>query len=158
MTNKMCGSLAAGLLAALALQGCVYTNSSPNVYEGAQTQREQVVRMATVESVRAVRINTNNGQTTGLGAVGGGVLGAVAGSAIGNGRGSVVTAIVGGIGGAIAGNAIESGVAVRDGFEITVRLDNGELRAITQQATGELFQAGDRVRLLSGDGVTRVTH
>jgi outer membrane lipoprotein SlyB len=158
MTKKMRGSLAAGLVATLALQGCVYTNSSPNVYDGVQTQREQIVRMATVESVRAVRISTNNGQTTGLGAVGGGALGAVAGSAIGGGRGSIVTAIVGGIGGAIAGNAIESGVAVRDGLEITVRLDNGELRAITQQATGELFQAGDRVRLLSGDGVTRVTH
>jgi outer membrane lipoprotein SlyB len=39
-----------------------------------------------------------------------------------------------------------------------VRLDNGDLRAITQAATGEVFQAGDRVRLLSSAGVTRVTH
>ena len=67
-------------------------------------------------------------------------------------------AIIGGIAGAVAGNAVENGVAKRAGVEITVRLDNGDLRAITQSATGEMFQAGDRVRLLSSAGVTRVTH
>jgi outer membrane lipoprotein SlyB len=46
---------------------------------------------------------------------------------------------------------------MRDGLEITVRLDNGDLRAITQTATGETFRAGDRVRILSSGGVSRVT-
>jgi outer membrane lipoprotein SlyB len=114
--------------------------------------------MGTVDSVRAVRISTNNGQPSGLGAVGGGALGALAGSSIGGGRGSVATGIIGGIGGAVAGNAIENSVAMRDGLEITVRLDNGDLRAITQTATGESFRAGDRVRILSSGGVSRVTH
>ncbi len=49
-------------------------------------------------------------------------------------------------------------MATRDGVELTVRLDNGDLRAITQEQTGELFRAGDRVRLLSSGGTTRVTH
>ncbi|MFP3570646.1 glycine zipper 2TM domain-containing protein, partial [Paraburkholderia sp. SIMBA_030] len=87
-------------------------------------QRESTVRMATVESVRAVKISSNNGQPSGLGAVGGGALGAVAGSAIGGGRGSIVTGIIGGIAGAVAGNAVENGVAMHNGLEITVRLDN----------------------------------
>jgi outer membrane lipoprotein SlyB len=108
--------------------------------------------------VRAVQISSNNGQPSGIGALGGGALGAVAGSALGGGRGSIVTGIIGGIAGAVAGNAVENGVAVKPGVEITVRLDNGDLRAITQTATGELFRAGDRVRLLSSGGVTRVTH
>jgi outer membrane lipoprotein SlyB len=69
-----------------------------------------------------------------------------------------VTGIIGGLAGAVAGNAVENGVAVHDGLEITVRLDNGDMRAITQSATGEIFRAGDRVRLLSSGGVTRVTH
>ena len=47
---------------------------------------------------------------------------------------------------------------MKNGLEITVRLDNGDMRAITQTATGEVFQAGERVRLLSSGGVTRVTH
>jgi len=142
----------------LAATGCAYNSSSADVYTASQAQREQTVRMATVESVRAVRISSNDGEPSGLGAIGGGALGAVAGSAIGGGRGSIVTGIIGGIAGAIAGNTVENATAMRDGVEITVRLDSGELRAITQTSTGEVFQAGDRVRLLSSGGVTRVTH
>ncbi|WP_296655603.1 glycine zipper 2TM domain-containing protein [Paraburkholderia sp.] len=142
----------------LAVTGCAYNSSSANVYTASQAQREATVRMATVESVRVVKISSNDGQPSGLGAIGGGALGAVAGSAIGGGRGSIVTGIIGGIAGAVAGNAAENGLAMHDGLEITVRLDTGDMRAITQTATGEVFNAGDRVRLLSSGGVTRVTH
>ncbi|MBN3807267.1 glycine zipper 2TM domain-containing protein [Paraburkholderia sp. Ac-20336] len=142
----------------LAMSGCAVNSSSPDVFTASQAQREQTVRFGTVDSVRAVRISSNNGQPSGVGALGGAALGALAGSAFGGGRGSVATGIVGGIGGAVAGNAIENNVAMRDGLEITVRLDNGDIRAITQTSTGEIFRAGDRVRLLSSGGVTRVTH
>lgn len=140
----------------LAVSGCAVNSSSPDVFTASQAQREQTVRMGTVESVRTVRISAN--QPTGLGAAGGAALGALAGTAIGGGRGSIATGIIGGIGGAVAGNAVENTMAMRDGIEITVRLDNGDLRAITQTTTGEVFRAGDRVRLLSSGGVTRVTH
>lgn len=150
--------IATVLVGSLAMTGCAYNSSSPDVYTSGQAQREETVRFGTVESVRAVTISSNNGQPSGLGAVGGGALGAVAGSTIGGGKGSIATAIIGGIAGAVAGNAIENGVAKRSGVEITVRLDNGDLRAITQTASGEMFNAGDRVRLLSSGGVTRVTH
>ncbi|GLU30828.1 glycine zipper 2TM domain-containing protein [Trinickia caryophylli] len=151
-------AMATMVVGALAMTGCAYNSSSADVYTANQAQREQTVRMGTVESVRAVTISSNDGQPSGLGAVGGGALGAVAGSAIGGGKGSILTAIAGGIAGAVAGNAVENGVAKRSGVEITVRLDNGDLRAITQSATGEVFRAGERVRLLSSGGVTRVTH
>jgi outer membrane lipoprotein SlyB len=142
----------------LAMSGCASNSSSPDVFTASQAQREQTVRMGTIDSVRAVRISSNNGQPSGLGAVGGAALGGLAGSTIGGGRGSIATGIIGGIGGAVAGNAIENSAAMRDGVEITVRLDNGDMRAITQTTTGEIFRAGDRVRLLSSGGVTRVTH
>jgi len=158
MQKMIRGSLAIGLFVVLGLQGCASQSSSPDVYNGSQTQREQTVRMGTIESVRAIKIKSNNGQPSGLGMIGGAAVGGVAGSMIGGGNGSLLTGIVGGIAGAVAGNAIENGVAVRDGLEITVRLDDGDLRAITQETTGEMFQAGDRVRLLSSSGVTRVTH
>ena len=45
----------------------------------------------------------------------------------------------------------------KPGIEVTVKLDNGELRAVTQEAD-ENFRPGERVRLLSGSGVTRVSH
>ena len=146
------------LAGALAMTGCAYNSSSADVYSAGQAQREQTVRMGTVESVRGVTISSNNGQPSGIGALGGGAAGALAGSTLGGGKGSILTAIAGGLIGAVAGNAVENGVAKRSGVEITVRLDNRDLRAITQSATGEIFQAGDRVRLLSRGGVTRVTH
>jgi outer membrane lipoprotein SlyB len=150
--------LTAALAGSVAMAGCAYNSSSPDVYTASQAQREETVRMGTVESVRGVKISTNNGQPSGLGAIGGGAVGAVAGSTLGGGTGSILTGIIGGIAGAVAGNAVENGVAQRNGLEITVQLDNGDLRAITQTATGEVFQAGERVRLLSSGGVTRVTH
>ncbi|SAK48683.1 17 kDa surface antigen [Caballeronia arationis] len=150
--------LAVALVSSVAMSGCAYNSSSPDVYTASQAQREETVRMATVESVRGVKISSNNGQPSGLGAIGGGALGAVAGSTIGGGTGSILTGIVGGLAGAVAGNAVENNVAVKNGLEITVRLDNGDMRAITQTSTGEVFQAGERVRLLSSGGVTRVTH
>jgi outer membrane lipoprotein SlyB len=150
--------LATMVVGSLTITGCAYNSSSSDVYSASQAQREATVRFGTIESVRGVKISSNNGQPSGLGALGGGALGAVAGSAIGGGKGSIATAIIGGIAGAVAGNAVENGVAVQNGVEITVRLDNGDMRAITQSANGELFQAGERVRLLSSGGVTRVTH
>ena len=159
-TSRTWGRLVLGVVvvSSLAMTGCAYNSSSADVYTSSQAQREETVRMGTVDSVRAVKISSNNGQPSGLGAIGGGALGAVAGSAIGGGRGSILTGIVGGLAGAVAGNTIENSTAMRDGVEITVRLDNGDLRAITQSATGEIFRAGERVRLLSSGGVTRVTH
>jgi len=84
--------VAALIAGSLAMSGCAYNSSSADVYTASQAQREETVRMGTVDSVRAVKISSNNGQPSGLGAIGGGALGAVAGSAIGGGRGSIVTA------------------------------------------------------------------
>ena len=58
--------------------------------------------------------------------------------------------------GAVAGRAIEQGVTSKDALEIIVKLDSGELRAIVQEAD-LTFKPGDRVRLVSSGGVTRVT-
>ncbi|KGX05817.1 glycine zipper 2TM domain protein [Burkholderia pseudomallei] len=157
MLTRKTLTLAAMLTATVTLAGCFTPPGSADVYSVGQAQREQTVRMGTVESVRAVRIQGDGGGSA-LGTLGGGALGAVAGSAIGGGRGSVLTAIAGGIAGAVTGNAVGQGLSSANGVEITVRLDNGDLRSITQAATPEVFRAGERVRLLSSGGVTRVTH
>ncbi|OND08765.1 hypothetical protein [Burkholderia pseudomallei] len=157
MLTRKTLTLAAMLTATVTLAGCFTPPGSADVYSVGQAQREQTVRMGTVESVRAVRIQGDGGGSA-LGTLGGGALGAVAGSAIGGGRGSVLTAIAGGDDGAAAGNAVGQGLSSANGVEITVRLDNGDLRSITQAATPEVFRAGERVRLLSSGGVTRVTH
>ena len=140
--------------AALAGAGCAGRSSSGNVYSPGQTQSEQTVRMGVVESVRQVTIEK---APSGVGAVAGGVVGGVAGSNVGGGKGATIGSVLGAVAGGIAGQAIEGGVGRKAGLEITVKLDNGDLRAITQEAD-ESFRPGERVRLLSGSGVTRVTH
>ena len=143
------------LSAVVALSACAATPTSSNVYRTNQTQNEQIVRMAVVESVREVVIE--KGQS-GVGTVAGAALGGIAaGSSIGQGNGALAATIVGAVVGGIIGQNIEANTNQRKGLEITVRLDNGEFRAITQDAD-ELFRQGDRVRLLSSSGVTRVTH
>lgn len=141
-------TLAAGLLVGCAASG------SGSVYSSRQTRSEQSVRLGVVESVRRVIIE---GSRSGVGAVAGGATGGVAGSNVGGGKGTTIGSILGAVAGGVAGNVLEERVTRKDGLEITVRLDSGDLRAITQEAD-EAFKPGERVRLLSGGGTTRVTH
>lgn len=142
------------LMCAAMLAGCVTPPQSASVYRSYQTQNEQVVRTGTVESVRNVIIVNPE---SGVGAMGGAAMGGIAGSSVGSGTGSAVASVAGAIAGGLIGQRVEANANNRPGFEITVRLDTGELRAITQ-AADELFRPGERVRLVSNGYQTRVTH
>lgn len=147
----ICAAALAGSLALLA--GCANDNASSSVYTYGQAQNEQIVRTGTVQAIRPVTIQ--KGQTSGVGALAGGALGGVAGSAIGQGRGSILGAVGGALVGGLLGNAVENQVGKTQGLEITVRLDNGETRVVTQGADTYLAP-GQRVRMISGNGPTRV--
>jgi len=138
--------------AATILVGCA-SSKSGDVYSRDEALREQNVRLATVESVRPVTIQ---GTRTGIGAAAGGVTGGVAGTGVGHGKGSTIAGVLGAVGGGVAGQAIEEGATRKPGVEITVRLQSGELRAIVQEETDK-FVAGQKVRLLTLNGVTRVS-
>lgn len=142
--------LATGLLV---LAGCAGSQSG-SAYSRSQTRGEMHVRMGVVESVRQVMIE---GTQSGVGAVAGGVVGGVAGSDIGHGKGSTVGSVLGAVLGGMAGQAIEERVSKKDGLEITIKLDGGQIIAVTQEAD-EQFHPGERVRVLSGSGATRVSH
>ena len=138
---------------ALVLTGCA-SSMSNSAYSRDQARGEMSVRLGTVDSVRQVQIE---GTKTPVGGLAGGAIGGVAGSNMGKGSGSTVGAIVGAVAGGLAGSAIEEGVTRQGGLEITVKLDNGQLIAVTQ-AADEDFRPGERVRVLSGRGATRVSH
>lgn len=144
--------LLAGLAASAVLTACA-TSKSGDVYSRDEALREQTVRLATVESVRPVTIQ---GTRSGIGAAAGGVTGGVAGSTVGHGKGSTIAGVLGAVGGGVAGQAVEEGATRKAGVEVTVRLASGELRAIVQEETDK-FVAGQKVRLLTVGGVTRVS-
>lgn len=141
------------IASSLALTGCAGSLSG-SAYSRDQARGEMSVRLGVVESVRQVTIE---GTKSPVGSLAGGVVGGVAGSNIGGGRGSTIGAVIGAVAGGVAGSAIEENVTRQAGLEITVRLENGQLIAITQAADEE-FRPGERVRVLSGRGATRVSH
>ena len=141
------------IFAALVLGGCA-SSMSGGAYSRGQARQVEDVKMATVESVRDVQIE---GTKTPIGAGAGAIIGSVMG---GNSRSRNVSAIggvVGGVVGGMAGAAAEEGITRQSGYEITVKFDDGKMIAVAQGAD-EKFAVGDRVRVLTGGGVTRISH
>lgn len=140
------------VLCLLLTTGCA-SNPTGSLYSMQEARQVQRVQLGTVYSVRDVTIE-GNGMA---GTVVGGVLGAVGGSTMGAGTGKTLMTILGGVGGAVAGNKVSKSMSGSNGVEITVRLENGELLAITQaKEENVVFRAGDRVRLMTQGRTTRV--
>ena len=136
------------------LAGCAAPGLGGGNYTRAQARGEQSVRLGVVENVRDVVIDSRD---TGTGTLAGAALGGIAGSTLGGGHNAnAAGAIAGAVVGGIIGSNVEKNANDRRGVEVTVRLESGKLIAITQEKDEE-FRVGDRVRILSGQGATRVS-
>jgi len=143
-----------GVATTAILFGCAQPGLGGGNYTRGQVRGEQSVRLGTVESVRDVVIDARD---TGTGTLAGAAIGGVAGSTVGGGyRANAAGAIAGAVVGGIIGSAVEKNSNDRRGVEVTIRLEGGRLIAITQEKD-EDFRVGDRVRILSGQGTTRVS-
>lgn len=142
-------------LAAWLLAGCASTprDDDAGARRAPQQQAEQKEYPGVVESVRDVEVD---GTVSGVGPMAGAVIGGAVGGSVGSGRGSTVGAVIGTVTGAVAGDAAAQ-TATRPGLEITVRLDDGRVIAVTQSAGKESFKPGDRVRVVSDGRTARVT-
>lgn len=140
---KLLGLLSLFLLATV-LSGCVQDSRSGNVYSRDQARVTHSVYYGTILRVEDVVIE---GRSEGLGTVAGGAMGGVLGSTVGGGSGRAIGAVGGAILGGLAGAAAEKELTTRQGVELEVELDNGELLAIVQEKDSE-YRIGDRVRVL----------
>jgi outer membrane lipoprotein SlyB len=100
----------------------------------------------TVESVKEV---TTPGATSGVGAVGGGIAGAVVGNQFGHGNGRSIMTVLGAVGGALAGKEVEKQHNATKRWDVTVRLDDGSYHTLSSPSL-PYWHAGDRVRFLDG--------
>lgn len=142
-------------IAALLVSGCASTLSGES-YSRDEARRPQQVQIGVIEFVRPVVIE---GTKTPIGAGAGAIVGGIAGSAVGEGRGSAIGSVLGSVAGGIAGAVTEEQVTKRQGIEITVRLESGKVIAVVQEETPkETFTVGERVRILTISGTTRVSH
>ena len=85
----------------------------------------------TVDSYNAVTVQ---GQTNGVGAVAGGVGGAVIGSKVAGRGHHTLGGVIGAIGGGLLGNAVEKHVRTYTMYDVHVRMDDGSMRTVRQSA------------------------
>lgn len=122
-------------------------------------QSQTMQRILYGEIVSAERITIRD-RPTGRGAQTGSTVGAVAGYALADGRDRWLGALVGGVLGGAAGNAAEKSKKRKPGWDLIIRLDNGEevgIQVPMNKKNRGIFTPGDRVRMMSGpNGQTRV--
>ncbi len=90
-----------------------------------------------VESVSAV---SQKGEATGLGVVGGAVVGGLVGSRIGGGSGKSLATVLGAVGGGVAGNEVEKRSRATTVYQVHVRMNDGSLRTFTQSTAPAVGQ------------------
>ena len=100
-----------------------------------------------IENVEAIQ---QKGEGSGLGAVGGAILGGVLGHQVGEGSGKQLARIGGAVLGGLAGNEAERRYRTVSHYQITVRLDDGTRRVIEQQSA-PAWRVGDTVRIRNGE-------
>ena len=86
------------------------------------------------------------GEGSGVGAVGGAVVGGVVAHEIFDGRNQGLATIAGAAGGAVAGNAIEKNVKTKKHYEVAVRMDDGTSKTIAY-AEAPAWKPGDKVKV-----------
>ncbi|MBI2311838.1 MAG: glycine zipper 2TM domain-containing protein [Betaproteobacteria bacterium] len=99
--------------------------------------------------VESVRIVTLKGDGSGVGAVTGGLAGAILGNQVGGGNGRTATTLLGAAGGAYVGNEVEKNMKKSSAFRITVRMDDGTYRSVTQGSEAGIA-VGQRVKVVDG--------
>ena len=119
----------AAVLLTFTLAGCAPRSMSGDVYSRERAQRVQTIEYGEVLEARPILIE---GTKSGLGALGGGVLGGALGSGVGRGAGSTIAVVGGAIIGWVAGSAVEEGATRQPGVEVTIRMDTGRTIALVQ--------------------------
>jgi outer membrane lipoprotein SlyB len=104
------------------------------------------VECGVIESVREVN---QRGESSGVGVVGGAVVGGLLGNQIGGGHGNQAATVLGALGGAVVGNEIEHRAKSTKIYEITVRFEDGSTSVI-KEANPAGWRPGDRVKVING--------
>ena len=99
-----------------------------------------------VESVSAVQ---SQADPSGVGVVGGAVVGGLLGNQIGGGSGKTLATIAGAVGGGYAGNEVEKRTRTATTYQVRVRMENGQFRSFPYNKQPP-WQQGDPVRVVDG--------
>jgi outer membrane lipoprotein SlyB len=139
-----------GLLV-MALSGCQKQEGSVEHTGNASTQVKSSIQAKCTECgvIDSIREVTTKGEGSGLGVVGGAVVGGLLGNQVGAGSGKDVATVVGAVGGAVAGNQIEKSAKSTKSYDITIRFEDGSSR-VFHEANPSAWRSGDRVKVING--------
>lgn len=122
------------------------SSSPPRVKEVEVAAEPPCAKCGVVEAIDVVRARQREGW---LGAIAGGLLGAILGDQIGDGNERKSARILGAAGGAYAGHQIERSMAPRISYDVIVRMTSGERRTVSFSSAPPL-KVGERVSFADG--------
>ena len=141
-------------LVCLSLTGCV-SGLEGSSYSRSEARQIQQVEFGAILSTKPVIIE---GQRTDWGELSGVIIGGIAGSSVGEGKGQQIATTLGAIGGAVAASVVEEKATRVQGLELTVKMDSGKILSIVQEVDEiNQFQKGQRVRVLMQGSLARVS-
>lgn len=121
------------------------TDYSQNTVQVAQPAR--ICRdCGRVESVQPVQTQAS---PSGVGIVGGAVVGGLLGNQVGGGSGKTLATIAGAVGGGYAGNEVEKRTRTASTYQVRVRMEDGQSRNFPYNNQPN-WRQGDRVRVVDG--------
>ncbi|KHK58820.1 outer membrane lipoprotein [Ralstonia sp. A12] len=115
----------------------------------AQTQQPRPTASPYAGRVTSITPITTQGKETGLGMIGGAVVGGLLGNQIGRGNGRTLATVGGAVAGGYGGHVAENYYSRDTQYRVNVRMDNGTNRSFTYKAAPG-FQAGERVHIENG--------
>lgn len=135
------------VFAVMTLGACTSPNPYGDAYGSSDTRKVQQVYYGTVVKAEPVTIDASTQANT-IGTIAGAAVGGILGSKVGGGTGSDLAAIGGGLLGGYAGSKTAEATAKRNGVNLTIRLESGEMIAIVQEANPNMiFQPGQAVQI-----------
>ena len=141
-------------LVCFGLTGCV-AGLQGSSYSRSEARQVQEVEFGVVLSTKPVIIE---GRRTDWGELSGVIIGGIAGSSVGEGKGQEIATTLGAIGGAVVGSVAEERATRAQGLELTVKMDSGKTLSIVQEVDEiNQFQKGQRVRVLVQGALARVS-
>lgn len=141
-------------LLTVGLTGCV-SGLQGSTYSRSEARQVQEVEFGTVLNINPVVIE---GKQSGAGQLPGAIIGGVAGSSVGEGKGQQIFTILGAVGGAVVGSMIEEQATRTQGLELTIKMDSGKTLSIVQEVDNvNVFREGQRVRVLTQGALARVS-
>ena len=105
-------------------------------------------------SVVDLKTVTQKGESSGAGAVLGGIAGGVLGHQVGSGRGNTAATVVGAAGGAYVGNEVEKNRNTKTKYVVYVKMEDGAMRNFTY-SNPTSYRIGDKVKIVDHKLVLR---